>query len=607
MLLAEILTHLFQEPNTYFGGDKMQAKQVYRNLLIFVLLFALLSTASYVFAATRGIRAVSKKGQPLYLYKDYHAVVIGVSDYDHWPKLPNAVKDAQEVFGALKLLGFEVKLVTNPTYQQLRKVLNELTYKYGREQNRALLFYYAGHGETEIMADGTRLGYIIPRDCPLLRQDPQGFVNRAISMKDIEAYSLRIRSKHLLMLFDSCFSGSLFSMVRAVPEDISEKSSQPVRQYITAGTEEEQVPDKSLFKRSLLVGLQGDADLTRDGYITGSELGMYLSSKVVKYTKGKQHPQYGKINNPELDRGDFVFVPIKVRQKEIEEDKKRQKERRRVVEKRESLKQEEARLLEEKNLYEEQMRKLEIERKQFEEKRQKFARLESEKSVEYQNLLKAESELQEEKKRIQNERERLEKEKQKLAYIPKTVKSARVSLRAEPQERLMTDYIKYMVKRYGFFENNWNISGSFENDLVDNGDGTVTDRATGLIWQKSGSSRSKRMASAKLYIDKLNKDQFAGYSDWRLPTIDELASLMEKKDMGGLHLDPLFDRKQTHCWSSDTGPELTYGFAGLMTTWIVNFAEGRIKHADWAEKQRFQTGGQILRDSNYVRAVRFLK
>jgi len=535
-------------------------------------------------------------------------VVIGVSNYDHWPTVPNAVKDAQEVFGALKLLGFEVKLVTNPTYQQLRKVLNDLTYKYGREKNRALLFYFAGHGETEIMADGTRLGYIIPRDCPLLREDPHGFVNRAISMKDIEAYSLRIRSKHLLMLFDSCFSGSLFSMVRAVPEDISEKSSQPVRQYITAGTEEEQVPDKSMFKRSLLVGLQGDADLTRDGYITGSELGMYLSSKVVKYTRGKQHPQYGKINNPELDRGDFVFVPLKVRQKEIEEGKKRQKERRRVVEKRESLKQEESRLLAEKKLYEEQMRKLEIERKQFEEKRQKFARLESEKSVEYQDLLRAESELQEEKKRIQNERERVEKEKQKLAYIPKTVKSARVPLRSEPQE-ISENYIKYILKMHNFFDSYWNISGSFDNDFVDNGDGTVTDRATGLMWQKGGSLKSLAWRLAKSYVNNLNKSRSAGYSDWRLPTIDELVSLIEKSDTGGLHIHPMFDRKQKRCWSKDSTHKNTNHPNISEKRWTVNFVRGRYVLASYCIL--ISCGSPYnhydVNPLNYVRAVRSVK
>lgn len=584
----------------------MRVRQVLHSLFSTLLIFTFLSTASHLFAAIRGIQVVSKKGQPFYLYKDYHAVVIGVSEYDHWPNLPNAVKDAQEVFETMKLLGFEANLVSNPTYQQLRKVLNDFTYKYGREQNRALFFFYAGHGETEIMADGTRLGYIIPRDCPLLSQDPQGFVNRAISMKDIEAYSLRIRSKHLLMLFDSCFSGSIFSMVRAVPEDISQKSSQPVRQYITAGAEEEQVPDQSLFKRSLLVGLQGDADLTGDGYITGSELGMYLSSKVVKYSKGKQHPQYGKINNPELDRGDFVFVPMKLRQKEIEEDKKRQEERRLVVEKRESLKQEEARLLAEKKLYEERMRKLEMERTQFEEKRQKFARLESEKSVEYQNLLKAESELQEEKKRIKNERERLEKEKQKLAYIPKSSKSARVSLRAKPQERLTADYIKYMLKRYDFFENNWNISGFFDNDFVDNRDGTVTDRITALMWQKDGSSSGIKRRRALAYVQKLNKSQFAGYSDWRLPTVDELASLLSKDKTNGMHIDAFFGTKQKECWSSDVAPDSLIATIPIPQGWIVSFEKGKI----WTVRlvsEAYSSEGSRPSEYNYVRAVRSIK
>ncbi len=171
-----------------------------------------------------------------------------------------------------------------------------------------MLFFYAGHGETETLSDGAKMGYIVPRDCPVLKLDPQGFAAHAVSMREIESASLKIRCKHVLMLFDSCFSGALFSLVRAVPDDITEKSLLPVRQYITAGTEEESVPDKSTFKRCLMIGLGGSADLTGDGYITGSELGMYLADKVVNYTHRQQHPQYGKINNPELDQGDFVFA-----------------------------------------------------------------------------------------------------------------------------------------------------------------------------------------------------------------------------------------------------------------------------------------------------------
>ena len=282
-----------------------------KKISLFIVLPLLLTTlinSPSGFAATRGIRIVAKTGQSLYLYKNYHALVVGVSDYEKWPRLPNAVNDAKEVASKLKELGFEVKLVLDPSSREMKTALSEMVYDMGIEENRAILFYYAGHGETETLADKTKMGYIIPRDCPILEKDPKGFATHAISMRDIESVSMRIKSKHVLMLFDSCFSGSLFSLVRAVPDDITEKSALPVRQYITAGREDEQVPDKSMFKRCLLLGLEGDADLTGDGYITGSELGMYLSDKVVNYTHRRQHPQYGKINNPDLDRGDFIFA-----------------------------------------------------------------------------------------------------------------------------------------------------------------------------------------------------------------------------------------------------------------------------------------------------------
>jgi hypothetical protein len=279
-------------------------------LFTLILLIPLLPILSDIKAATRGIHAVSPEGQSLFLYKDYHALVIGVSNYDHWPKLPHADDDAREVADKLKKLGYGVDLILDPAHKDLRDALNRLVYFTGKEENRAILLYYAGHGETERLADSTKMGYIIPRDCPILDKDPMGFAAHAISMRDIEAVSLKIKSKHVIMLFDSCFSGSLFSLTRSLPANISDKSRLPVRQFITAGTEDEQVPDKSMFKRSFLIGIEGDADLTGDGYITGSELGIYLSEKVVNYTKGNQHPQYGKISNPELDRGDFIFVPL---------------------------------------------------------------------------------------------------------------------------------------------------------------------------------------------------------------------------------------------------------------------------------------------------------
>jgi hypothetical protein len=282
--------------------------------LLFALLFLALPYSA--FSTMRGISVTAAKGQNLYLYKDYYALVVGISNYEKWPDLPSASIDAQEVATKLKEIGFEVKLVLDPSAEELRRALSDIIYEKGSEKNRALLFYFAGHGETLELADGTQLGYIVPADCPLKNIDPMGFDSKAISMKDAEVLALKVKSKHFIMLFDSCFSGSLFNVVRAAPVDISEKSALPVRQFITAGAAGEQVPDQSVFKVIFLQGITGDADLNADGYVTGSELGMHLQEKVVNYTRGGQHPQYGKINNPRLDRGDFIFVPQKVPEKE---------------------------------------------------------------------------------------------------------------------------------------------------------------------------------------------------------------------------------------------------------------------------------------------------
>jgi hypothetical protein len=307
-----------------------------KRLGIFPLLISLCITLFFpVLAptATRGVQVKAKQGESLYLYNDYYALVVGVGDYTNgWPALPGALKDSEDVAAALKDYGFTVRLVRNPTSRDLKKAVTEMAFVTGKEQNRALLLYFAGHGETLNLADGTKLGYIIPADCPLKDKDPMGFDDMAISMREMEALALKVQCKHVLMMFDSCFSGALFNLVRAAPVEISEKSVTPVRQFITAGAEGEQVPDKSVFKQVFLDGIKSDGDLNGDGYITGSELGMHLQTKVVNYSRGGQHPQYGKINNPKLDKGDFIFVPKSTRQKQDEEVKKAEADRAAVSE-----------------------------------------------------------------------------------------------------------------------------------------------------------------------------------------------------------------------------------------------------------------------------------
>lgn len=124
-------------------------------------------------------------------------------------------------------------------------------------------------------------------------------------------------------------------------------------------------------------------------------------------------------------------------------------------------------------------------------------------------------------------------------------------LRDHPME-LSKDDVKAMLKKYNFYDRDWNKAGDFKNDFKDNGDGTITDHATGLMWQQSGSDRRMEYKDVPAYVEKINGEKLGGFDDWRLPTIEELASLLENEEKNGeLYIDPVFDERQWWCWSSD--------------------------------------------------------
>ncbi len=167
----------------------------------------------------------------------------------------------------------------------------------------------------------------------------------------------------------------------------------------------------------------------------------------------------------------------------------------------------------------------------------------------------------------------------KLAAIPQDAQITRVGLRREPTEVSNRSDISTMLVQYNFFELSRNTHGSFVNDFVDNNDGTVTDRATGLMWQKSGSLERLDNRGANKFIKQQNSKHFGGYSDWRMPTIHELASLLSRKNNGGVHLAPAFESHQTSCWSADRcGVTNDQNYDGY---WIVNFKQGQILEASF--------------------------
>jgi len=237
-----------------------------KKTLIFIIL-VISFFSSFVFAQ-RGLKVVrTPQGKEIPLYKGSYALIVGNSDYTSgWDPLIAPEKDV-------------------------------------------LLFFYAGHGHTTTLASREELGYLVMVDAPLPEGDPQGFDDKSVDMQTIITYAKKIRSKHVLFIFDSCFSGTVLNLrQRIVPKAISDAVRYPVRQFITAGRADEPVPDRSVFKQLFVDILEGKIEEPiKDGYITGEELGLYLKNKVPEYNKF-QHPQYGKIRDPNLDKGNFVFV-----------------------------------------------------------------------------------------------------------------------------------------------------------------------------------------------------------------------------------------------------------------------------------------------------------
>ena len=72
------------------------------------------------------------------------------------------------------------------------------------------------------------------------------------------------------------------------------------------------------------------------------------------------------------------------------------------------------------------------------------------------------------------------------------------------------------------------------------------------MWQQSGPSKPMNWNDSQNFINRLNRDYHAGYSDWRLPTIAELKLLQESiQEAGNLSIDSTFGITQTRYWSSD--------------------------------------------------------
>lgn len=173
------------------------------------------------------------------------------------------------------------------------------------------------------------------------------------------------------------------------------------------------------------------------------------------------------------------------------------------------------------------------------------------------------------------------------------------------------------------------------NDYTDNGDGTVTDSATGLEWSQADSGSGLNWQEALAWVQQKNAEGWLGHSDWRLPDAKELQSIVDytrsPDTTGSAAIDPVFGctsitdeagqadypffwTSTTHAGSNGTGAAaacVAFGRAlGYMNgRWVdVHGAGAQRSDPKSGNPADFPTGrgpqGDAIRIYNYVRMVR---
>lgn len=252
------------------------------------------------------------------LRPDY-ALLIGVPAYkdSRWPRLDDITLQIEQLRkGLAPYFRNPIEVIINPNFAALNAGLDTFLRLHGNDAAARLFIYYSGHGYTN--PDLTRnqfRGYITAADTPFVDGSKARYDDArplSLSMDLIVAKVSDVPALQVLVVFDSCFSGTVFS-VRSSPKltsaDIKPLVKLPVREFITAGNENETIPAHSPIPQLLLNAMAGEADTYSAGFVTGLQIQQYLWGKAQEAKIGIS-PEVGKLPGGVFDRGEFAFPVI---------------------------------------------------------------------------------------------------------------------------------------------------------------------------------------------------------------------------------------------------------------------------------------------------------
>jgi len=194
-----------------------------------------------------------------------------------------------------------------------------------------------------------------------------------------------------------------------------------------------------------------------------------------------------------------------------------------------------------------------------------------------------------------------------------------------PQGQPMTEFVRYVRGNSNYGVNNF----------VNNGDGTITDNATGLIWSEDDSGEGMDWEDALAWVQQKNEESYLGYNDWRLPNAKELQSIVDytrsPQTTNSAAIAPVFkvtpiidergEMNYPFYWTSTTHVDAAGGGSGavyvafgeafgyMSNSWIdVHGAGAQRSDPKSGDPADYPYGrgpqGDAIRIYNYVRCVR---
>lgn len=248
-------------------------------------------------------------------FGNYYALIIGNDRYGQLSDLDSAIRDAEYAEELMRVkYGFKTTLLRNATRYDLLSELNKLRERLTDKDN--LLIYYAGHGELDQV---NLRGYWLPVDA-----EPNNTANW-VSNQDITDILNAMSAKHILVVADSCYSGTMSrASVAALDTAMSSEARERwlrvmaktrSRTVLTSGglvpVLDSGAGEHSVFARAFFDVLEGNQGVL-EAYQVYVNLADQVARSAAKFNV-EQVPQYAPIQHGGHEAGEFFFVPVSAR------------------------------------------------------------------------------------------------------------------------------------------------------------------------------------------------------------------------------------------------------------------------------------------------------